>query len=127
MTNEQAREHLASMGMSVPVATLGAWLGLFSTIQECLDLNYDENVQLLILTNLLSLYAYSGGGRYISSQSAQSGASRSFKYAELRNAWNGAMGVLKMLDAKGCTFALIPPAPASKKIAIGVSTGGCGF
>ena len=86
---------------------------------------YSGATQSLILSYLIGLYGLSGGNMYISSQSAPSGASRSFRFAELRNAWKGHLNMLRMLDTAGCTNSLIPAAPDKKSAAFIVVKGGC--
>lgn len=126
LTLQQAKAYLASIGIAPPDEIINAWLSLFDSIQDCLDASgYDGATQVLILSYLIGLFGLSGGNMYISSQSAPSGASRSFRFAELRNAWKGHIGMLRMLDPKGCTNSLVPAAPDKKSAAFVVVTGGC--
>ena len=103
-----------------------AWLDMFNDLQDCLDgAGYSGATQVLILSYLIGLYGLSGGNMYISSQSAPSGASRSCRFAEFRNAWKGHLNMLRMLDTAGCTNSLIPAAPDKKSAAFIVVKGGC--
>ena len=126
LTIQQAQQYLSSIGLAPPEPIVMAWLDLFNQLQDCLDgAGYSGATQSLILSYLLGLFGLSGGNMYISSQSAPSGASRSFRFAELRNAWKGHIGMLRMLDPKGCTNSLIPAAPDKKSAAFIVVKGGC--
>lgn len=126
LTLQQAKAYLASIGIAPPDEIINAWLSLFDSIQDCLDgAGYSGATQVLILSYLIGLYGLSGGNMYISSQSAPSGASRSFRFAELRNAWKGHLNMLRMLDTAGCTNSLIPAAPDKKSAAFIVVKGGC--
>lgn len=126
LTIQQAQQYLSSIGLAPPEPIVMAWLSLFDSIQDCLDASgYDGATQVLILSYLIGLYGLSGGNMYISSQSAPSGASRSFRFAELRNAWKGHLNMLRMLDTAGCTNSLIPAAPDKKSAAFIVVKGGC--
>ena len=125
-TDDEINDWLAAQGMEVPPAIVSAWLDLFDDLQACFDANnYSDSAQKLIILHLLCLYGLSAGNRYISSQSAPSGASRSFKYAQLRDAYRGQLNLLRLVDPNGCVNGLIPPAPAGKNLAIGVATGDC--
>ena len=126
LTIQQAQQYLSSIGLAPPEPIVMAWLDLFNQLQDCLDgAGYSGATQVLILSYLIGLFGLSGGNMYISSQSAPSGASRSFRFAELRNAWKGHLNMLRMLDPKGCTNSLIPAAPDKKSAAFIVVTGGC--
>ena len=127
LTIQQAQQYLSSIGLAPPEPIVMAWLDLFTNqLQDCLDgAGYSAATQSLILSYLIGLYGLSGGNMYISSQSAPSGASRSFRFAELRNAWKGHLNMLRMLDTAGCTNSLIPAAPDKKSAAFIVVTGGC--
>ena len=72
-----------------------------------------------------AIQAVRAGHRYLSSQSAPSGASRSFRFAAARDAWRGQLGMLRLLDTSGCADALIPAEPGAKRAGIGVFIGGC--
>ena len=126
LTIQQAQQYLSSIGLAPPEPIIMAWLDMFTELEDCLDgAAYSGATQSLILSYLIGLYGLSGGNMYISSQSAPSGASRSFRFAELRNAWKGHLNMLRMLDTAGCTNSLIPAAPDMKSAAFIVVKGGC--
>lgn len=126
VTQEQAKEYLVSQGISLPDFILTALVEQANSIQECLDANYTPATALLIQMYLLGLMGLGQGDKYISSQSAPSGASRSFRYGSFADRWKGSMGLLRGLDKNGCTSALIPADPTQQAFAgIWIAKGGC--
>ncbi|WP_447871998.1 DUF7370 family protein [Serratia fonticola] len=126
VTIEQAKEYLASVGIALPDFILTALVEQVSSIQECLDSNYSPATALLIQMYLLGLMALGQGDRYISSQTAPSGASRSFRYQSFADRWKGSLSLLRGLDTEGCATGLIPPDPTNKSFAgIWIGKGGC--
>lgn len=126
VTIEQAKEYLASVGITLPDFILAALVEQVNSIQDCLDSNYSPATALLIQMYLLGLMALGQGDKYISSQTAPSGASRSFRYQSFDNRWNGSLSLLRGLDTAGCATALIPPDPTNKSFAgIWIGKGGC--
>lgn len=66
------------------------------------------------------------GDKYISSQTAPSGASQSFRYQSFSDRWKGSLNLLRGLDKNGCATALIPPDPTNQAFAgIWIGKGGC--
>ena len=125
-TIEEVTAWLVSQGMDVPPAMVAAWLEVVSAIEPCfIGAGYPASTIRLIVFYLIALYGLSAGTRYVSSQSAPSGASRSFRYNALQESWRGQIGMLRLLDPSGCTTTLIPPRPGKRNIAIGVATGDC--
>lgn len=125
-TLDQLKEYLTSIGVPLPPDfILQAWLDTVAVIQPCLEgAGYSESTQLLIYLYTLSLYGIVAGDKYISSQTAPSGASQSFRYNNLLDKYRGMLNSLSMLDTSGCTNSVIPaiPGPAG---GLWVSTGGC--
>ncbi|MEQ9830556.1 DUF7370 family protein [Pectobacterium versatile] len=111
LTAEQAKEYLATVGISLPSFVLDALVEQANSIQECLDANYTPATALLIQVYLVGLMALGQGDKYISSQTAPSGASQSFRYQSFSDRWKGALNLLRGLDKNGCATALIPPDP----------------
>lgn len=123
---EQANEYLASSGITLPSFVVGALLDQVNSIQACLNANYSEGTALLIQTYLLGLLALSQGDQYISSQTAPSGASRSFRYREFTSRWRSLVSLIKNLDTEGCADSLIPDDPSdTKRGGLWVAKGGC--
>lgn len=127
LTMEQAQQYLRSQGIdNVPDFILQAWIEMLGSIQECLDAHYTPGVALLIQSYLLALMAYGQGDKYISSQTAPSGASRSFRYQGFADRWRGMLGLLRGLDKHGCATSLIPPDPTNQAHGgLWVAKGGC--
>nr|DAF23448.1 MAG TPA: head to tail adaptor [Caudoviricetes sp.] len=126
VTKEKAKEYLESQGISLPDFVLDALVEQVNSIQECLDANYPASTALLIQLYLLGLMGLGQGDKYISSQTAPSGASRSFRYQSFSDRWKGALNLLRGLDKKGCATGLIPPDPTNKAFAgIWIGKGGC--
>lgn len=126
VTLEQAKEYLTGQGIELPDFILAALVDQANSIQECLDANYPASTALLIQVYLIALMALGQGDKYISSQSAPSGASRSFRYQSFADRWAGSLSLLRGLDKKGCANGLIPPDPSQKAFAgIWIGKGGC--
>lgn len=126
VTKEKAKEYLKSQGINLPDFVLDALVEQVNSVQECLDANYPASTALLIQLYLLGLMGLGQGDKYISSQTAPSGASRSFRYQSFSDRWKGALNLLRGLDNKGCATGLIPPDPTNKAFAgIWIGKGGC--
>ena len=125
-TIDEVLEWYASLGLDVPRAVAAAWLEAINGLDQCMTgAGYGPATQNLIALHLLALYGLSAGHRYLSSQSAPSGASRSFRFAVARDAWRGQLGMLHLLDKSGCANNFIPAEPGAKRAGIGVFIGGC--
>ncbi len=129
ITSEQAKQYLQSQGIdagTTPDFIIDGWVELANSVNECLDANYSANTALLIQCYLISLMAYAQADRMLSSQTAPSGASRSFKYKDFANRWKGQLSLLRGLDKSGCTAELIPSDPTQNSFAgIWLGKGGC--
>ncbi|MEN4767325.1 DUF7370 family protein [Duffyella gerundensis] len=126
VTQEQAKEYLVSQGISLPDFILSALVEQANSIQACLDANYPSATALLIQMYLLGLMGLAQGDKYISSQSAPSGASRSFRYGSFSDRWKGSLALLRGLDKYGCATSLIPANPTQQAFAgIWIAKGGC--
>lgn len=126
VTSEQAKEYLDSVGINLPSFILSALVEQANSIETCLSANYSPATALLIQSYLIGLMALAQGDKYISSQSAPSGASRSFRYQSFADRWSGSLSLLRGLDKFGCATALIPPEPGQKAFAgIWIGKGGC--
>ena len=126
VNKEKAKEYLESQGITLPDFVLDALVDQVNSIQECLDANYPASTALLIQLYLLGLMGLGQGDKYISSQTAPSGASRSFRYQSFSDRWKGALNLLRGLDKQGCATGLIPPDPTNKAFAgVWIGKGGC--
>ncbi|HFZ1920788.1 TPA: hypothetical protein ACIJX2_000207 [Serratia marcescens] len=126
VNKEKAKEYLDSQGITLPDFVLDALVEQVNSIQECLEANYPASTALLIQLYLLGLMGLGQGDKYISSQTAPSGASRSFRYQSFSDRWKGALNLLRGLDKKRCAIGLIPPDPTNKAFAgVWIGKGGC--
>jgi len=126
ITTAQAKEYLNSQGITLPDFILEALVEQANSIQACLDANYIPATALLIQMYLLGLMGLGQGDKYISSQSAPSGASRSFRYQSFSDRWKGSLALLRGLDKNGCATDLIPPDPTQQAFAgIWIGKSGC--
>ncbi|QKJ17471.1 DUF7370 family protein [Yersinia kristensenii] len=126
VTLEQAKQYLETVGITLPDFILQALIEQVNSIQECLDEHYPASTALLIQLYLLGLMGLGQGDKYISSQTAPSGASRSFRYQSFADRWNGSLSLLRSLDKHGCAAAITPPNPNNAAFAgIWIGKGGC--
>lgn len=126
ISTEQAQQYLQSVGVTLPDFLLTALVEQVNTINECLEEHYTPAVALLIQSYLLGLMGLSQGDRYVSSQTAPSGASQSFRFQAVGDRWRGLYGLLRGLDVHGCSDGLIPPDPANKAHGgLWIAKGGC--
>lgn len=127
ITTEQAKEYLKSVGITLPDFILEALAEQANSIQECLDAHYSPATALLIQSYLLGMMALGQGDKYVSSHTAPSGASESFRYQSFSDRWKGSLNLLRALDKYGCATALIPadPTAAPAFAGIWIGKGGC--
>lgn len=111
ITLAQAKQYLDGVGITIPDFMLEALLEQANSVQECLELHYTPATATLIQAYLLALFALGQGDKYISSQTAPSGASRSFRYANFGDRWKASVSLLSKADPFGCTSHLVPADP----------------
>ncbi|HIE3928612.1 DUF7370 family protein [Pseudomonas citronellolis] len=111
LTTDQAKEYLASVGITLPDFLVDLLVGQANSINDCLAEHYDSATATLIQLYLVGLLALAQGDKYISSQTAPSGASRSFRYQGFADRWKGTLNLLRGLDKYGCASELIPADP----------------
>lgn len=105
VTKENIVEQLESLGYeSVPSFMIDAYLCKIEGIQSCLDAaGYDECDKTLINVYAVTLMVLTAFSQRIKSQTASSGASRSFDYSGNVSAlWD----TLRRMDVNGCTDSL---------------------
>lgn len=126
-TLEELQNWLAGQGFSVPGFIASAWLEVLAERIECMEANnYSEVTIKLAYLHTLALFGLSSGNRYISSQSAPNGASRSFRIKDAGEAWRGHLHMLRMLDPANCMGSALPDGPeVEKRAALFVGRGGC--
>lgn len=125
ITIEQLVEYLTSIGVPIPPTfILQAWLDTVAAIQPCLDgAGYPESTQVLIYMYVLGLMGYVNADKQISSQTAPSGASQSFRWGAFADRYRSLRSLLDALDTSGCSESVIPPEPGAGA-GLWVSTGG---
>lgn len=127
ITTDQAKEYLKSVGITLPDFILEALVEQANSIQECLDAHYSPATALLIQSYLLGMMALGQGDKYVSSHTAPSGASESFRFQSFSDRWNGSLNLLRGLDKYGCANSLIPADPTATPAFAGIwiGKGGC--
>ncbi|POP43360.1 hypothetical protein CHU32_09780 [Superficieibacter electus] len=127
ITTVQAKEYLESVGIKLPSFILDALVEQANSIDECLSAHYSPATALLIQMYLLGMMGLGQGDKYISSESAPSGASRSFRYGSFADRWKGSLNLLRGLDKFGCATSLIPADPTATPAFAGIwiGKGGC--
>ena len=123
-TLAQLKEFLTAMGIPLaPDFVLEALLEVDPDVQACLEAQGLSPAKiLLVYLYLFALISIPSAYRYISSQTAPSGASQSFRYTNETDAFRGVRALLYGLDKNGCTWGLIPE--TGNAAGLWVSTGG---
>lgn len=105
ITAAQVKQQLSALGYTIPDFMIDAYLCKLGSISMCLGAaGYDECDMTLIQVYAVTLMAITAFSQRIKSQSAPSGASRSFDYSgDIKTMRN----TLAALDKSGCT-ALLP-------------------
>ena len=111
LTLDEVKQYFAAIGVTLPDFVITILLSETAEIDACLEANYSEGTGKLIKLYLLTLLAIPQSDKYVSSESAPSGASRSYRYAQLEDRWNGTYRLLTGLDKQGCATELIPESP----------------
>lgn len=106
VTLAQLKEFLASFGITIPDFILAQIVEKVSGTEACMvGAGYSDADILLISTYCAAALAISASGRVVTSQSAPSGASQSFKTNDALLSQMRSM--IDSLDSTGCTDALI--------------------
>lgn len=124
ITFEDAQEYLSGQGINLPAILLRAIVARINRLEPCfIGGGYlEEDIALLgmYLVGLLGLV--SADGR-IRSQSAPSGASQSFFFADMDERYRSYLGQIGGLDPDGCAGSIIPPNPTGSSCALFISPG----
>lgn len=104
ITAAQVKQQLSALGYSIPDFMIDAYLCKLDGIRQCLEASgYDDCDLMLIQVYAVTLMAITAFSQRIKSQSAPSGASRSFDYSgDIKTMRN----TLAALDTAGCTAGL---------------------
>jgi hypothetical protein len=115
ITEAQALEYLETLGIGVPDFVLAAAVAAVAAReQQMIDAGYTAERQVLVQSMAVALVATTGPMRRLASQSAPSGASRSFKYTD------GDLAALRRslaaLDAAGTVADLVGVDPVNSTL-----------
>lgn len=104
ITAAQVKQQLSALGYTIPDFMIDAYLCKLESISQCLEAaGYDECDMMLIQMYAVTLMAITAFSQRIKSQSAPSGASRSFDYTGDVKTMRY---TLAALDTAGCTGSL---------------------
>lgn len=117
-TLAELKQYLQSIGVPLPPDfILEAWLEAVAPMVDCLtEHGYPPATAKLILLYTLGFYGMAYGDKYISSQTAPSGASQSFRYKSLADGWKAQTNALRALDPYGCAGPFVPENPTAPVI-----------
>ena len=125
ITLDQAKQYLASIGVSIPDFVLQLILDRFAIALPCLEEHYDAATISLILLYTVGLFGVVQGDRLVTSETApKTGASRSYKFGTMTERYKGQLGPLQGLDPYGCVAPFIPPLPGPNA-GMWLGRGGC--
>lgn len=121
ITAAQVKQQLSALGYSIPDFMIDAYLCKLDGIRQCLEMSgYDDCDLMLIQVYAVTLMAITAFSQRIKSQSAPSGASRSFDYSgDIKTMRN----TLAALDTAGCTSSL--PLDVGTSVGFFDVVGGC--
>jgi len=121
ITAAQVKQQLSALGYSIPDFMIDAYLCKLDGIRQCLETSgYDDCDLMLIQVYAVTLMAITAFSQRIKSQSAPSGASRSFDYSgDIKTMRN----TLAALDTAGCTAGL--PIDVGTSVGFFDVVGGC--
>lgn len=118
ITAEQLNEFLARQGVTLDPLMVDAIVELANNpdLRACFDANgYSPATQTVLALYLAYLIALGSFSRFITSQTAPNGASRSFSQASLSDMWKGALSALGAFDPANCLGDFIPEDPTVSK------------
>lgn len=122
ITTSDIAAALAVRGLSLPTSEIDGILCLLDKVMECITMNYpDECTQNAIITWSAILMASASNGKFLSSHTAPSGASESFKYGTAP--WVTLYNQLRALDTAGCTSGLVVAPDGVTGVMFGVVKG----
>lgn len=105
ITLEDVKPMMAELGFTVPDSLLTLLLSQVSGVSACMDgAGYSDDLQKLLLIYAVLRLAALSGARKISSQTAPSGASRSFAYDSARTDY--LLKQIRAWDSHGCLSGL---------------------
>lgn len=118
ITAEQLTEYFTSQGVTLDPLVADAITELVNNpnLTECMVANgYSPAFQTILALYLGYLLAIGNFSRFITSQTAPNGASRSFSQATLGDMWRGTLAALRPFDPAGCLDEFLPADPTVTK------------
>lgn len=118
ITAEELNAYLAGQGVTLDPLMVNAIVELANNpdLQVCMDANgYSAAFQTLLGLYLAYLLAIGNFSRYITSQTAPNGASRSFSKATLAEMWRGTLSAIGPFDPANCLGDFLPEDPTVSK------------
>lgn len=116
-TLAELKAYLTSIGVPLPPDfILEAWLEAVDAMYACLAEHYPPATAKLIALYTLGFYGMAYGDKYVSSQTAPSGASQSFRYKTLADGWKAQTNALRAIDPYGCSGPYVPADPSASQI-----------
>ena len=118
ITVEELTTYLAGQGVTLDPLVAAAIVELANNpnLAECMEANgYSPAFQTLLALYLAYLLAIANFSRYITSQTAPNGASRSFSKATLAEMWSGTLSALRAFDPAHCLDEFLPEDPTVSK------------
>ena len=121
------KAQLKADSIVIPDLILEIILRKIEKIRPCLEgAGLDEDDIDLLTWLLVQLLVAVNADTRVTSQRAQSGAGRSFSYAEIGDRYRALTGQIYLIDKTGCTAGLIPPNPDDEgNCGLWVSPGVC--
>lgn len=118
ITAEPLNQFLAAQGVTLDPLMVDAIVELANNadLHACFEANgYTAAAQTVLCLYLAYLIALGSFSRFITSQSAPNGASRSFNQASLSDMWKGALSAIGPFDPAGCLADFLPQDPTVTK------------
>lgn len=116
---EQLNEYLTGQGITaLPTFVVDALVELANdpNLATCFEANgYTAAARTMLGLYLAYLLAMANYPRYITSQGAPNGASRSFSTPQMSEMWKGTLAALRMFDPAGCMADFLPQDPTVTK------------
>lgn len=103
---------------NAPDYLIDLWKNQFELAKECLEKNYSESTINLLFLYFIGLYGMVESYKYVSSKTAPSGASISYRFNNFDDRWNSLLKFLKLNDPKNCLAELLPNDPSKKSAAL---------
>jgi len=118
ITAEELNTFLAGQGVTLDPLVVNAIVELANNpdLAECMAANgYTDAAQVLLALYFAYLLSIASFSRYITSQTAPNGASRSFSKATLGEMWSSTLSAIRVFDPHNCLGEFLPQDPTVVK------------